>query len=78
MTTRSAIPLVFIFFFSILQIDCKNDPPVIPPTLLEDTFITYEKILNDGEQPAVSRDGSKIAFVRKGDIWVMDTSGAQC
>jgi Tol biopolymer transport system component len=76
MTKKFFILLSSILIFSFLQMDCKDDPPVIPPTSQEDTIITFEKVLADGEQPAVSPDGSKIVFVRDGDIWVMDTSGA--
>lgn len=46
-----------------------------PPPTPSDTLITYERELTNGEQPAVSPDGTKIAFTRNGDIHVMDTSG---
>lgn len=63
---------VILWFYS----GCKDDTPVIHDQAVIDTVITVENEIADGEQPAVSPDGSKIAFVRNGDIWVMDTSGA--
>lgn len=66
------------FLFLFTNSDCKKNTSctTCPSPILADTLITTERELADGEQPAVSPDGSKIAFSRNGDIWVMDTSGA--
>ena len=52
----------------------KKEPPVVPPQ--EDSMITIEQELTDGQEPAVSPDGQKIAYTYNGCIYVMDTSGA--
>jgi Tol biopolymer transport system component len=54
--------------------DCKDDLPAAQPVTPFDILITYERILVNGEQPAVSPDGTKIAYTYNGDIFVMDTS----
>lgn len=62
--------LLFVCFF--FGADCGGEPPVTPPN---DSLITTEKELTDGEQPAISPDGRKIAYTYEGDIYVIDTSG---
>jgi Tol biopolymer transport system component len=65
------IPLSILF----LQLNCEKEPPVTPPQK-EDSILTYERELTDGQEPAVSPDGKKITYTNNGCIYVMDTSGA--
>lgn len=64
----------FVIIFLFTNSDCKKGIVDPPPVLNGDTLAVVERTLTDGEQPAVSPDGSKIAFSYKGDIFVMDTS----
>jgi Tol biopolymer transport system component len=71
MTNR--IPLVLLFFFAIA---CKKEPsPVAPPSSV-DTLLTSERQLAAGNEPAISPDGTKIAYTYQGNICEIDTSGA--
>jgi hypothetical protein len=75
-------PMPRLLFFTLIAIifvlsaDCKKDivGPQPPPPTSGDSLKIFERTLADGEQPAVSPDGSKIAFTHNGDIFVMDTS----
>ena len=67
--------LVLISLVSLLAFACKKEPSVAPPSLV-DTLITSERQLAGGQEPAVSPDGKSIAYTFNGNIYVMDTSGA--
>ena len=54
---------------------CKKEPPIVPPQS-QDSITTFERELADGQEPAVSPNGEKIAYTNNGCIYVMDTSGA--
>ncbi|MGB2867439.1 MAG: hypothetical protein WBD36_03220 [Bacteroidota bacterium] len=54
---------------------CHTDEPCIDCPV-NDGLITSERELADGLEPAVSPDGTKIAYTNSGDVFVMDTSGA--
>jgi len=66
---------VFVIF-CFCALTCKKEPsPVVPPSSV-DTLITTERQLYPGNEPAVSPNGKQIAFTYQGNIYVMDTSGA--
>jgi Tol biopolymer transport system component len=71
MTNR--IPIVLLLFFAVA---CKKDPSPVAPPISVDTLLTSERQLASGQEPAVSPDGTKIAYTYQGNIYVMDTSGA--
>jgi WD40-like Beta Propeller Repeat len=70
--------LSFVLFvlFSFCALTCKKEPsPVAPPNSV-DTLLTSERQLAAGNEPAISPDGTKIAYTYQGNICEIDTSGA--
>jgi len=66
---------VLILSYLLTSPSCKKNSSIEPPPI-SDSLITIEQVLADGQEPAVSPDGTRIAYTRDGSIYVMDTSGA--
>lgn len=67
---------VLFILFSFCALTCKKEPSPVAPPISVDTLLTSERELATGQEPAVSPDGTKIAYTYQGNIYVMDTSGA--
>ena len=65
-----------VVLFSFCALTCKKEPSPVAPPISVDTLLTSERQLASGQEPAVSPDGTKIAYTYQGNIYVMDTSGA--
>lgn len=66
--------LLMLSMVSLLAVSCKKEPSPVGPPASSEPLTPIIRVLTNGQQPAVSPDGSKIAFTYNGNIFVMDTS----
>jgi Tol biopolymer transport system component len=69
------VALTSAYLIPFFLICCKRESPLVSPLTTDDSLVTVERELTDGQQPAVSPDGKRIAYTYNGDIYIMDTSG---